>query len=171
MVVSGLRTMIDRSLSSCIAGFHQSCRFSQSFGPRRQRTAPSCAAAGGRLFTTRASISISLCWWWVDTEDGSTLRPSRLHRICYRRWRSCRRGGRPQIETELRAMIRRMSVENPLWGTPDALQCIVATPDTGLRRQRMQLLRQILTRARLHRESRLKKLMIARRFVKRRDEI
>jgi hypothetical protein len=57
-------------------------------------------------------------------------------------------------------MIRRMSVENPLWGTPDA-QCIVATPDTGLRRQRMQLLRQILTRALLHRESRLMKLMIA----------
>ena len=22
-----------------------------------------------------------LCWWWVGTEDGSTLRPSRLHRI------------------------------------------------------------------------------------------
>ena len=27
-------------------------------------------------------------------------------------------GGRPQIETDLRALIRRMSVENPLWGTP-----------------------------------------------------
>ena len=28
------------------------------------------------------------------------------------------RGGRPQIETKLRALIRRMSVENPLWGAP-----------------------------------------------------
>jgi transposase InsO family protein len=28
------------------------------------------------------------------------------------------RGGRPQIETELRALIRRMSIENPLWGAP-----------------------------------------------------
>ncbi len=28
------------------------------------------------------------------------------------------RGGRPQIETELRVLIRRMSVENPLWGAP-----------------------------------------------------
>jgi hypothetical protein len=27
-------------------------------------------------------------------------------------------GGRPQIDTELRALIRRMSVENPFWGAP-----------------------------------------------------
>ena len=37
---------------------------------------------------------------------------------CSWRWKSRRRGGRPQIETELRALIRRMSVENPLWGAP-----------------------------------------------------
>src|SRR4029077_17679280 len=30
--------------------------------------------------------------------------------------KSLGRGGRPQIETELRALIRRMSIENPLWG-------------------------------------------------------
>ena len=28
------------------------------------------------------------------------------------------RGGRPQIESDLRALIRRMSIENPLWGAP-----------------------------------------------------
>jgi transposase InsO family protein len=28
------------------------------------------------------------------------------------------RGGRPQIDTDLRALIRRMSIENPLWGAP-----------------------------------------------------
>jgi hypothetical protein len=27
-------------------------------------------------------------------------------------------GRAPQIETELRALIRRMSMENPLWGAP-----------------------------------------------------
>ena len=27
-------------------------------------------------------------------------------------------GGRPPVETELRALIRRMSIENPLWGAP-----------------------------------------------------
>src|ERR1700730_17415963 len=37
---------------------------------------------------------------------------------CYWRWKSRRRGGRPQIDTELRALIRLMSLENPLWGAP-----------------------------------------------------
>src|SRR5260370_16167595 len=42
----------------------------------------------------------------------------RWHRAgfrCYWRWRSRPQGGRPQIDTELRVLIRRMSVENPLW--------------------------------------------------------
>ena len=45
----------------------------------------------------------------------------RWHRAgfrCYWRWKSRPRGGRPQIETDLRALIRRMSIENPLWGAP-----------------------------------------------------
>jgi transposase InsO family protein len=37
---------------------------------------------------------------------------------CYWRWKSRPLGGRPQIETELRELIRRMSIENPLWGAP-----------------------------------------------------
>jgi hypothetical protein len=39
----------------------------------------------------------------------------RWHKVsfrCYWRWKSRRRGGRPQIETDLRALIRRMSIEN-----------------------------------------------------------
>jgi transposase InsO family protein len=45
----------------------------------------------------------------------------RWHRAGFRyywRWKSRPRGGRPQIETDLRALIRRMSIENPLWGAP-----------------------------------------------------
>src|SRR5713226_6734984 len=45
----------------------------------------------------------------------------RWHRAgfrCYWRWKSRPRGGRLQIDTELRILIRRMSVENPLWGAP-----------------------------------------------------
>jgi hypothetical protein len=45
----------------------------------------------------------------------------RWHRAgfrCYWRWKSRRRGGRPQIEMELRALIRQMSTENQLWGAP-----------------------------------------------------
>jgi hypothetical protein len=37
---------------------------------------------------------------------------------CYWRWKSRPVGGQPQIETELRVLIRRMSVGNPLWGAP-----------------------------------------------------
>jgi hypothetical protein len=52
------------------------------------------------------------------------IRPETLvhwHRAGFRhywRWKSRSPGGRPQIETDLRALIRRMSVENPLWGAP-----------------------------------------------------
>ena len=52
------------------------------------------------------------------------IRPETLvrwHRAGFRRywrWKSRRRGGRPQIETELRALIRQMSTENLLWGAP-----------------------------------------------------
>src|SRR5665811_2068206 len=45
----------------------------------------------------------------------------RWHRAgfrCYWRWKSRSRGGRPQIEADLLALIRQMSIENPLWGAP-----------------------------------------------------
>jgi transposase InsO family protein len=52
------------------------------------------------------------------------IRPETLvrwHRAGFRRywrWKPRRRGGRPPIEAELRALIRRMSTENQLWGAP-----------------------------------------------------
>ncbi len=45
----------------------------------------------------------------------------RWHREGFRRywrWKSRNRGGRPPISAELRALIRRMSLENRLWGAP-----------------------------------------------------
>src|SRR5450432_3485828 len=45
----------------------------------------------------------------------------RWHRAGFRghwRWKSRPRGGRPQFETEMRVLIRRMSLENPLRGAP-----------------------------------------------------
>jgi transposase InsO family protein len=45
----------------------------------------------------------------------------RWHRRGFReywRWKSWRRRGRPRIERELQALIRRMSRENPTWGAP-----------------------------------------------------
>src|ERR1700675_985837 len=68
---------------------------------------------------------IQLYRWFPSILEALTIiRPETLvrwHRVgfrCYWRWKSLRRGGRPQIETELRAMIRRMSAENPLRGSP-----------------------------------------------------
>src|ERR1019366_7824469 len=45
----------------------------------------------------------------------------RWHRAGFRcswRWKSRSLGGRPQIEAGLRALIRQMNMENPLWGAP-----------------------------------------------------
>jgi hypothetical protein len=45
----------------------------------------------------------------------------RWHRAGFRRywrWKSRPRGGRPLIDTEMRVLIRRMSLENPLWSAP-----------------------------------------------------
>ncbi|MEJ2378585.1 MAG: integrase core domain-containing protein [Pseudolabrys sp.] len=45
----------------------------------------------------------------------------RWHRAGFRRywrWKSQRRGGRPPISADLRTLIRRMSLENVLWGAP-----------------------------------------------------
>ena len=50
------------------------------------------------------------------------IRPETLvrwHRAGFRRywrWKSRSLGGRPQIDTDLRALIRQLSIENPLWG-------------------------------------------------------
>ena len=68
---------------------------------------------------------IQLYRWFPSILKVLTIiRPETLvrwHRAgfrCYWRWKSCPLGGRPQIETKLRVLIRRMSVENPLWGVP-----------------------------------------------------
>ena len=45
----------------------------------------------------------------------------RWHRAGFRyywRWKSRPGGGRPQIDTDLCALILRISIENPLWGAP-----------------------------------------------------
>ncbi|MCP3476720.1 integrase core domain-containing protein [Bradyrhizobium sp. CCGUVB1N3] len=63
-------------------------------------------------------------WFPAILKVLTIIRPETLvrwHRAgfrCYWRWKSRPRGGRPPVETELRVLIRRMSVENPLWGAP-----------------------------------------------------
>jgi len=61
-------------------------------------------------------------WFPSILQAVTIIRPETLvrwHRAgfrCYWRWKSRPLGGRPQIDTELRVLIRRMSMENPLWG-------------------------------------------------------
>jgi transposase InsO family protein len=63
-------------------------------------------------------------WFPAILKVLTIIRPETLvrwHRAGFRgywRWKSRRRGGRPPVERELRALIRRMSIENPLWGAP-----------------------------------------------------
>ena len=81
----------------------------------------------GRVRLTNADrwFFVQLYRWFPSILEVFTIiRPETLlrwHRAGFRlywRWKSRRRGGRPQVQTELRALIRQMSVENPLWGAP-----------------------------------------------------
>src|SRR6201981_3766720 len=74
---------------------------------------------GDRLFL------VMLYRWFPSILQAITIiRPETLlrwHRAGFRRywrWKSRAHGGRPQIDADLRALIRRMSVDNPLWGAP-----------------------------------------------------
>src|SRR5271154_2724254 len=78
-----------------------------------------------RLTSNDRWLLIQLYRWFPSILQVLTIiRPETLvrwHRAgfrCYWRWKSRPQGGRPQIETKLRALIRRMSMENPLWGAP-----------------------------------------------------
>src|SRR6266480_2121492 len=60
----------------------------------------------------------------IDRGGDDNHRPETLvrwHRAGFRRywrWKARNLGGRPSIGAELRALIRRMSIENVLWGAP-----------------------------------------------------
>jgi hypothetical protein len=66
-------------------------------------------------------------WFPLILKVLTIIRPETLvrwHRAGfrrYRRWKSPSFGGRPRTDTELRALIRRMSIDNQLWGTPLSL--------------------------------------------------
>jgi hypothetical protein len=81
----------------------------------------------GRVWLTNDDrwFFVQLYRWFPSILQVLTVvRPEtvgRWHRTGFRlywRWKSRSRGGRPKIEAELRALIRRMNRENPLWGAP-----------------------------------------------------
>ena len=70
-------------------------------------------------------LLIQLYRWFPSILQAITIiRPETLmrwHRAGLRRywrWKSRSLGGRPQVDAELRALIRRISLDNPLWGAP-----------------------------------------------------
>ena len=74
-----------------------------------------------RLTNNDRWFFIQLYRWFPSILQVLTIiRPETLvrwHRAgfrCYWRWKSRPRGGRPQIDTKMRVLIRRMSLENPL---------------------------------------------------------
>jgi transposase InsO family protein len=78
-----------------------------------------------RLTNSDRWFFIQLYRWFPSILKVLTIiRPETLvrwHRAGFRgywRWKSRQGGGRPQIDADLRALIRRMSIENPLWGAP-----------------------------------------------------
>ena len=78
-----------------------------------------------RLTNSDRWLFIQLYRWFPSVLNAITIiQPETLvrwHRAGFRyywRWKSRSLGGRPQIGTDLRALIRRMSIENPLWGAP-----------------------------------------------------
>ncbi len=81
---------------------------------------------GRVLFTDSDRLFfVQLYRWFPSVLTAVTIiRPEtfvRWHRAGFRRywrWKSRSLGGRPQIDADLRALIRRMSIENALWGAP-----------------------------------------------------
>jgi transposase InsO family protein len=78
-----------------------------------------------RLTNNDRWFFIQLYRWFPSILTALTIiRPETLvrwHRAGFRRywrWKSRPLGGRPQIENDLRALIRRISTDNPLWGAP-----------------------------------------------------
>jgi hypothetical protein len=78
-----------------------------------------------RLTNNDRWFFIQLYRWFPSILQVFTIaRPETLvgwHRAgfrCHWRWKSRPQRGLPQIATELRGLIRQMSMENPLWGAP-----------------------------------------------------
>src|SRR5258708_3913938 len=107
--------------------FKSRCRLEAENAALRQHLIVLQRKVRGRIEFTNSDrlFFIQLYRWFPSILKAiTTFRPETLvrwHHAGFRRhwrWKSRNLGGRPQIAVDLRALIRRMSVENLLWGAP-----------------------------------------------------
>ena len=85
---------------------------------RRLPAKPRLTTADRLLFVWLYRLVPSLLNAAVIIQPDTIVRWHRAGFRSYWRWKSRSRGGRPKVPAEVRSLIRRMSVENPLWGAP-----------------------------------------------------
>jgi transposase InsO family protein len=84
----------------------------------RRRSRPRLTAADRWLLVWLYRLVPALLGAAVIVQPDTIVRWHRAGFRSYWRWKSRSRGGRPKVPLEVRSLIRRMSVENPLWGAP-----------------------------------------------------
>jgi transposase InsO family protein len=102
------------SLEAEILALRQQVNVLQRLRPKRPR-----------LSSIDRLVLGGICHWFPNACDAlAIVRPEtvlRWHRAGFRtywRWKSRRRAGRPAVSTEIRQLIRKISMANPLWGAP-----------------------------------------------------
>ena len=115
------------ALALLVSPFRSTARLEAENAVLRQQLIVLGRTCRGRAWLTNSDrlVFVQLYRWFPSIIGVlQIIRPETLirwHRAGFRsywRWRSRDRGGRPQIDAELRALIAQMSVENPLWGAP-----------------------------------------------------
>src|ERR1700757_900819 len=85
---------------------------------RQASSTPRLTVADRLLFVWVCRLFPSLRNTITIVQPDTVLRWHRSGFRLYWRWKSRSHGGRPKIPVEVRSLIRRMSVQNPLWGAP-----------------------------------------------------
>jgi hypothetical protein len=85
---------------------------------RRLPAKPRLTPADRLLFVWLYRLLPSLLNAAVIIRPDTIVRWHRAGFRSYWRWKSRRRGGRPKVAAEVRSLIRRISLENSLWGAP-----------------------------------------------------
>jgi hypothetical protein len=85
---------------------------------KRKRPRPPLSALDRLFWTTLSQFWSRWATVLVIVKPETVISWHRASFRLYWRWRSRRRGGRPKINDEIRALIRRMAGENATWGAP-----------------------------------------------------